>query len=97
MATIPGAENAFVGRSKLTDYLLSRSHPDGRSKAEFLSRFGLTVEGSVVPIAALLEIAPGDDIVETVESRFGKRRIGRITAPYAEIDLKSRPAVVRSR
>ncbi len=75
MATIPGAESAYVDRSKVADYLLSMTHPDGRSKAEFLSRFGFTVEICDVLIAALLEIARRDDIVEIVESNFGKRYV----------------------
>lgn len=51
------------------------THPDERSKAELLSRFGFTVKRSDVLIVALLEIARRDDIVEIVGSSFGKRYV----------------------
>ena len=37
---LPDADRARVERTKLTDYLLSLSHPDGRSKAQFFMSFG---------------------------------------------------------
>jgi hypothetical protein len=41
---LPNADQARVEREKITEYLLSTSHPDGRSKAEFFSRFGFRVD-----------------------------------------------------
>lgn len=40
----PERDRAYVDQTKITDYLLSRSHPDGRTKAEFFMRFGFAIE-----------------------------------------------------
>jgi hypothetical protein len=37
---LPLAENAFVDQSKIVDYLLSMTHPDGQAKARFFIAFG---------------------------------------------------------
>ena len=37
---LPYAEHVRVDREKVTDYLLSPSHPDGASKANFFTRYG---------------------------------------------------------
>ena len=42
---LPDHDQARVDRAKVVDYLLSRDHPDGRSKAEFFTRY--TVDGSL--------------------------------------------------
>jgi len=34
------AEYAFVDQSKIVDYLLSMTHPDGQAKARFFVSFG---------------------------------------------------------
>lgn len=41
---LPNANKAIVDREKITQYLLSESHPDGRAKAAFFIKFGFTVE-----------------------------------------------------
>jgi hypothetical protein len=37
---LPNAAHAVVGRGKVVDYLLSATHPEGRSKARFFSSHG---------------------------------------------------------
>jgi hypothetical protein len=37
---LPNAAAAIVARSKVVDYLLSETHPDGRGKARFFSDRG---------------------------------------------------------
>lgn len=34
------AEDAIIPPEKLTSYILSRTHPDGRAKAQYLARLG---------------------------------------------------------
>jgi hypothetical protein len=41
---LPKGDGAYVDRTKIIDYLLSLSHPDGRSKAEFFRRFGFKTD-----------------------------------------------------
>jgi len=44
MKKLPAAE-AIISPAKLRDYILSPSHPDGRSKAAYLARGGYSREG----------------------------------------------------
>ena len=37
---LPNSNLAHVDRDKITEYLLSEAHPDGRHKAVFFKRFG---------------------------------------------------------
>lgn len=41
---LPNAEKAVVPRAKIVGYLLSNTHPSGKSKAEFFSSFGFSSE-----------------------------------------------------
>jgi len=41
---VPNAERALIDRAKLTDYLLSPSHPIGRFKARFFNRLGFRAD-----------------------------------------------------
>ena len=49
---LPYAAKARVERKKIVEYLLSFSHPDGSSKAEFFSRFGFFawMDGKFLPV-----------------------------------------------
>src|SRR5260370_40296437 len=74
---------AIIERRKITDYLLSRSHPAGRAKAAFFARFGFTAAEWPRLRDALLEHARSAPIVSAVDTPFGKKYIleGPITAP----------------
>jgi len=39
---LPRREKAYVNREKLTDYLLSESHPVGRTKAKLFRKMGFS-------------------------------------------------------
>ena len=43
---LPGGDQAFIPRAKLTNYLLSDVHPVGRSKARFFASLGFDVGGA---------------------------------------------------
>ena len=45
---LPNYESAIIAERQITEYLLSFSHRDGRSKAQFFSRFGFSAE-AIVP------------------------------------------------
>jgi hypothetical protein len=64
---LPYAAKARVERKKVVEYLLSFSHPDGRSKAEFFSRFGFSVDEWEVLARALKK--HGREHVVTVSAR----------------------------
>jgi len=70
---LPHANQARAGREKFTEYLLNRSHPDGKNKAEFFTRFGFDVERWELLANAMVRHAVRHDVVRTVESAHGTR------------------------
>jgi hypothetical protein len=70
---LPDAERASVDRVKITDYLLSLSHPDGSSKAAFFMRFGFKAEEWGKFAAALKEVGASNPVTDVVESPHGTR------------------------
>ena len=70
---LPNAEAAVVEKSKVADYLLSPDHPDGRSKAEFFSRFGFQRQEWEVLAQALREHGSAYPVTKTAASSWGTR------------------------
>lgn len=86
---LPHPERAHVPRAKIVDYLLSSTHPDGRSKAAFFVRFGFSLNEWQTLAAALLAHARALEITRTERSPFGTRYIveGIIHTPDARDPL----------
>jgi len=80
---LPNANNAYVERSKITDYLLAFDHPEGGGKADFFTRFGFSTDEWQVLADALIAHARGNPVSSTSESKYGtKYRIdGQIRCP----------------
>lgn len=80
---LPDADRARVDRAKVVEYLLSRTHPDGRSKAEFFTHFGFKVEGWQVLAEALKTVGISNPVAGVVQSAHGTRYTvdGPIHAP----------------
>ena len=70
---LPYAAKARVERKKVVEYLLSFSHPDGSSKAEFFSRFGFRVDKWEVLARALRKHGRDHVVSVSVESAHGTR------------------------
>lgn len=68
---LPNAEEAQIDRNKLKRYLLSETHPVGRSKAKFFRGAGFDESKGVVLEQELIAIAKTEEVVETVSSRHG--------------------------
>lgn len=68
---LPHYEQAIVPQRKITEYLLSRTHRDGRSKAVFFGRFGFTIAAWEALADALRNHATEHDVVETEITPFG--------------------------
>jgi hypothetical protein len=64
---------AVIDRRKIIDYLLSTTHPGGRSKAEFFHRFGFRAESWQTLSDALLEHARSAEVVSRIETEFGTK------------------------
>lgn len=73
--SLPNAELAVVPESKVTGYLLSESHPDGRGKARFFMRHGFKSAEPETLIAALRRHAVGGSVVNRAETEFGGRYV----------------------
>ena len=80
---LPNREQAFVPRAKVTAYLLSLAHEDGRGKAKFFVRFGFQVEEWQTLASALQRHAADYEVTKVEESPFGKRYVieGAMAAP----------------
>jgi len=70
---LPDADKATVDREKITEYLLCKSHPDGRAKATFFTKFGFRGERWEVLAEALRKHGMSHPVVKTVESSYGVR------------------------
>jgi len=72
---------------KKPEYLLSFSHPDGDSKAEFFSRFGFRLDEWEVPARALRKHGRENVVSVSVESAHGTRHSvdGRLRRQMDEI------------
>jgi hypothetical protein len=80
---LPNGDKAQVPKGKITEYLLSLAHEDGRAKAQFFSHFGFALSEWQRLATALQEHAQQHPVARVEESPFGKRYIieGAIKAP----------------
>ena len=72
---LPNCENAYVPVDKLTNYLLSVTHPVGRRKALFLRNLGYDITNANSLMDALLYLAMGANVVEEIPTRWGTKYI----------------------
>jgi hypothetical protein len=81
--TLPHGERAYVDQSKITDYLLSPTHPDGRSKAQFFYLLGFRIEEWQVLAESLRRVGTSNPVTSVVESPHGVRYTvdGKILTP----------------
>ena len=80
---LPNNKRAIISREKLTDYLLSESHPVGSSKAKFFRGLGFN-EANVGQLAkSLLKIAKTDDVKKVRKLIYGTNYVleGTIETP----------------
>lgn len=68
---LPNYEDAVVPERKITAYLLSLTHRDGRSKAAFFIRFGFLVDDWELLANALRRHAADHEVVEVEATPFG--------------------------
>jgi hypothetical protein len=80
---LPNVDQATVPQEKITGYLLSTAHRDGKHKAAFFMRFGFKPEAWEELAAALLNHARQHDVVKEEPSPFGVRYVveGALPAP----------------
>jgi hypothetical protein len=72
---LPNHTMAVVSEAKLTEYLLSESHPEGKDKAFFFLAFGFQIDEWQILAAALLAHAMDNEVIRIVESLYGTRYV----------------------
>jgi hypothetical protein len=72
---LPNAVNAVISPGKIVGYLLSLEHRDGRSKAEFFTRFGFAIETWQELSEALMRHSRSNEVEKVEESSYGTRYI----------------------
>jgi hypothetical protein len=80
---IPNIDQARVSEAKIKEYLLSETHPDGREKAAFFTRFGFSVAQWEQLAQALLNHAATYEVMQTTSTRHGTKYVieGRLFTP----------------
>jgi len=82
----PNFAEAIVPPKKVTEYLLSITHRDGRGKAKFFIRFGFSPDHGERLAVALQRHALENAVVKHEISPFGVRYVveGRLLTPTGE-------------
>jgi hypothetical protein len=77
------ARDAIIPVDKLRDYLLSTTHPDGRSKAEYLGRLGYSQDAFGQLDADLREQVQSSEAQPGRASRYGQKYeiLGPLSGP----------------
>ncbi|HEY7551893.1 MAG TPA: hypothetical protein VH913_20515 [Hyphomicrobiaceae bacterium] len=83
MDAVPNCDHAIVDPVKISDYLLSETHPVGRSKARFFRRFGFGEDAPEELTQALLAHVRDCPLATIEVSPYGtKYRVeGRLISP----------------
>ena len=87
LARLPNAERAYVPASKLTDYLLSETHPVGRAKAQLLRAAGFDETNVNILEQRLIAIAHFEEVKEVTPSEYGTKYVidGSIQSPNGSL------------
>ena len=83
---LPDKEKAYIPLLKIRDYLLSETHPIGKSKAKFLRSMGFNETNIDLLKQGLLNIARMGDVKEEVSSIHGVKYVidGLLQTPRGE-------------
>ncbi|MDP4199721.1 MAG: hypothetical protein Q8922_03860 [Bacteroidota bacterium] len=80
---LPNVERAVVADSKLTEYLLSTTHAEGKEKAVVFFSRGFSVERLDELRQALLQVAQENPVTQSSETVHGMKFVveGRLRTP----------------
>lgn len=84
---LPFRENAYIPKEKLTDYLLSETHADGKLKAKLFRKVGFNETNVSLLEKSLLNLAYTQEVRNIVESIHGIKYVidGEIKTPGGKI------------
>ena len=72
---LPNADEGFVDSAKLTEYLLSTTHPVGKGKAKFFMAFGFCVSDVDQMETALLLHGQTQPVVQVTDTEHGVKYV----------------------
>ena len=80
---LPNREHAYIPPSKLEGYLLSETHPVGKSKAGFFRQHGFNESNVDLLAKGLLTMGQTEEVREVVSSSYGKKYVvtGKLQTP----------------
>lgn len=86
---LPNIQNAYIPKEKITGYLLSDTHRDGKTKAIFFNRFGFSLNNWQELAKALLKHARENQISKTELSKFGTKYVidGSLSTPQKKLPM----------
>ena len=86
---LPNLANAVVPATKITGYLLSETHPDGKHKARFFQAFGFSLDDCQALEHAVRQHVSDHEIAKVEPSAFGTRYVveGIMIAPDGRLPL----------
>jgi hypothetical protein len=70
---VPGVANCIFAKDKIVNYLLSESHPQGKSKCKFFNKFGFSPNDPEKLEFALQSHPVDHEFVKAVWTDFGLR------------------------
>lgn len=84
---LPNREKAYIPEEKLTHYILSETHADGKLKAKLFRKFGFTETNISLLEKSLLNVAYTQELKDIVESIHGIKYVidGKIKTPNDKI------------
>lgn len=88
---LPNKDKAYVPLSKLLDYLMSETHPIGKSKSKYLRSVEFNEMNIGLLKQGLINIAQSENVKKTISSQYGVKYIidGSIPTPIG-ISIKIR-------
>ncbi len=83
---LPNYQKAEIDKNKITGYLLSFTHRDGRSKAKFFSQLGFTLNNWQEFATAIKQHILNNEVIKMESSVFGIRYIieGELKTPVGK-------------
>ena len=86
MARLPNADKAIIDGEKIRGYILSSTHPVGRFKAAFFTRFGYSAEKWMEFEQRLRELILSQDVAVVEETQYGRKYVveGSLESPSGE-------------
>jgi hypothetical protein len=72
---VPDCDNAYIPVAKIKEYLLSKTHPIGKTKAHFFNQVGYTLQNRNLLINDIHTIIKENSAARIIETEFGTKYI----------------------